>query len=301
MANAKRKGLGKGLNALISGASLDASPSVPAISPEAGPATALADGSRLVELDPSAIEPNPRQPRRVFEETALQELADSIRRDGVQEPVLVRKVGEKYELVSGERRVRASVMADMKVIPAVVREVSDRDMLRLGLIENIQREDLNPVETAQAYEELIREFKWTQEQLAAEVGKKRVTVTNTLRLLNLPEVVQEQIADGSLTMGHAKALLTLESPGAQIAGARKIIAGGLSVRQAEKMAAERKTPPKKKAEKDPNIRQLEDSLRQRLGAKVSLKTQNNGRGRIEIEYFNLDELERILDVLRVSR
>jgi len=215
--------------------------------------------------------------------------------------VVVRKVGEKYELVSGERRVRASVMADMKTIPAVVREVSDRDMLRLGLIENIQREDLNPVETAQAYQELIEEFSWTQEQLAGEVGKKRVTVTNTLRLLNLPEVVQEMVADGSLTMGHAKALLTLESAAAQLAGARKIISQGLSVRQAEKLAAEAGKPPRKPAEKDPNIRQLEDSLRQSLGTKVSLKAQAGGRGRIEIEYFNLDELDRLLDRLDINR
>lgn len=301
MANAKRKGLGKGLNALIGGASLDAPKAERETPVQGGPAAALADGSQLIELDPSAIEPNPKQPRRVFEEEALQELADSIRRDGVQEPVLVRKVGEKYELVSGERRVRASVMADLKVIPAVVREVSDRDMLRLGLIENIQRENLNPVETAQAYEELIQEFSWTQEQLAEEVGKKRVTVTNTLRLLNLPEVIQEQIADGSLTMGHAKALLTLETQAAQIAAARKIIAQGLNVRQAEKLAADAKPRPRKPVEKDPNIRQLEDSLRQSLGTKVSLRTQSNGRGRIEIEYFNLDELERLLDRLRVSR
>lgn len=307
MADPKRKGLGKGLGALIGGGAPLNRPA-PAPTPAAAPVPAapaepatLSDGAILIELDPSEIRSNPKQPRHVFREEALQELAESIRRDGVQEPVLVRKAGDHYELISGERRVRASIMADKKVIPAVVRDVSDRDMLKLGLIENIQREDLNAMETAQGYQDLMDEFGWTQEQVSQEVGKKRATVANMLRLLNLPEPVQAMVADGSLSMGHARAILGIESVAGQINAARKIVLEGLSVRQAEKLATEQKKPgeaPAPKPAKDPNIAQLEDDLRRRLGTKVHLKTQEGGKGRIEIEYFSLDELERLLEMLR---
>lgn len=302
MADAKRKGLGKGLGALIGGGS---SLNRPAPAPSAAPTPAepvgLTDGAVLIELDPSDIRPNPKQPRHTFNEESLQELADSIRRDGVQEPVLVRKSGDHYELISGERRVRASILADKKLIPAVCREVSDRDMLKLGIIENIQREDLNAMETAQGYQDLMDEFGWTQEEVSREVGKKRATVANMLRLLNLPETVQAMVADGSLSMGHARALLSIESVSGQINAARKIVTEGLSVRQAEKLATEQKgsaKPPAPKPPKDPNVAQLEDDLRRRLGTKVHLKTQDGGKGRIEIEYFSLDELDRLLGMLR---
>jgi ParB family chromosome partitioning protein len=301
VADAKRKGLGKGLGALIGGGSSINRPS-PAAAPTA-PAEpiGLSDGAVLIELDPSDIRPNPKQPRHTFNEDALQELAESIRRDGVQEPVLVRKAGDHYELISGERRVRASILADKKLIPAVCREVSDRDMLKLGIIENIQREDLNAMETAQGYQDLMDEFGWTQEQVSQEVGKKRATVANMLRLLNLPETVQTMVADGSLSMGHARALLSIESVSGQLNAARKIVSDGLSVRQAEKLATEQKgssTGPAPKPPKDPNVAQLEDDLRRRLGTKVHLKTQDGGKGRIEIEYFSLDELDRLLGMLR---
>ncbi len=303
MAKTKKKGLGKGLSALI-GDNASALPPASALngapSLTAGPESAeMSDGSRLIVLNPTEILPNPRQPRRDFDEVALEELAASIRRDGVQEPVIVRRTAAGYELVSGERRVRACILADLPRIPAICRDVSDRDMLKLGLIENIQREDLNPIELANAYQALIEEFKWTQEELAAEVGKNRATVTNTLRLLQLPELLQQQVADGSLSMGHAKALLSISSPAAQLAAARKIVKHGLSVRQAEKLAAETAPKPKKTAPKDPNIAAIEDDLRRSLGAKVHIKSQQGGKGRIEIEYFNLDELDRLLDLLRV--
>lgn len=303
MAKTKKKGLGKGLGALI-GDNAAVLPPASALNGApvltAGPESAeMADGSRLIFLNPTEILPNPRQPRRDFDEVALEELAASIRRDGVQEPVIVRRTAAGYELVSGERRVRACILADLPRIPAVCRDVSDRDMLKLGLIENIQREDLNPIELANAYQALIEEFKWTQEELAAEVGKNRVTVTNTLRLLQLPELLQQQVADGSLSMGHAKALLSISSPAAQLAAARKIVRHGLSVRQVEKLAAETAPKPKKTAPKDPNIAAIEDDLRRSLGAKVHIKAQQGGKGRIEIEYFNLDELDRLLDLLRV--
>lgn len=301
MASDKKKGLGRGLGALIgpnSKAFDEPAPAAPAAAAAAVP-DALPDGSRLLLLDPTEIQPNPKQPRRVFREEALEELSASIRRDGVQEPIIVRQKGDGYELVSGERRVRASIMADLTAVPAVCRDISDSEMLKLGLIENIQREDLNAIESALAYQQLIDEFNWTQEQLATEVGKKRATVANTLRLLNLPEVVQEQVADGSITMGHARALLALPTASAQAAAARRIVKEGLSVRQAEKLAEAgsgkaRKDPPKQ----DPNIAALEDSLRRSLGTKVALKSTAPDRGRIEIEYYSQDELERLLNLLR---
>ena len=290
---AKKKGLGKGLDALI-GAAVSG--------PSGGQAESAAGGQRILHLDPRGIEPNPKQPRKAFCEDALQELAESIKRDGVQEPVIVRKAGEGYELVTGERRVRASIMADCATVPAICREVSDEDMLRLGLIENIHREDLNAIELARGYEALIEELNWTQEQLAGEIGKKRATVTNTLRLLNLPGDIQRHVVDGQLTMGHARALLALASPEAQYAAARKIVEQGLSVRQAEKLVSP-KAPKAKRAPKpkDPNVVEIEDELRRRLGAKVAIRGTPSHRGRIEIEYFNLDDLERILAVLRGSR
>lgn len=297
MANPKKKGLGKGLGALIGGA-----PAATAIAPppaDVAPAPQLSDGSQLIELDPATIQPNPKQPRRHFDEEALQELAESIKRDGIQEPVIVRRVSDGYELVSGERRVRASVMADLERIPAVVRDISDAEMLKLGLIENIQREDLNAIELAEAYRDLMAEFGWTQEQVAVEVGKKRATVANTLRLLQLPPALQEHVAKGRLSMGHARALLAMNDPARQSALARKTIELGLSVRQVEQLASgQTKPPPKAAAAPDANIRQIEDELRKRLGTKVHLKIGKQGRGRIEIEYYSLDELDRLLALLR---
>ncbi len=295
MVDIKKKGLGRGLGALIS------------VNPETEPAraashSAIPEEARILDLDPRAITPNPKQPRKAFQEEALQELAESIKREGVQEPVIVRKKDGVYELVSGERRVRASIMAGLKAVPAICRDVSDTDMLKLGLIENIQREDLNPIELAQAYQALLEEFHVTQEQLADEVGKKRVTVTNTLRLLHLPEDIQGYVVDGTLSMGHARALLALSSAEAQRRAARKIIAEGLSVRQTEKLAAPAEPKPKKTpASKDPNIAQVEEDLRRALGTKVTVHNKKNNRGKIEIEYYNLDDFERILGVVRGAR
>jgi len=290
VAKPRKKGLGRGLDALLTPSALAPPPSDAA---ETVPLEA-----RVLDLDPRTIQPNPKQPRRSFPEESLQELAESIRRDGLQEPVLVRRVADGYELVSGERRVRASIMADCATVQAICRDVSDADMLKLGLIENIHREDLNPIELAEAYQALIDEFSCTQEQVAVEVGKNRVTVTNTLRLLNLPAEVRQCVADGALTTGHAKALLALDSPKRQADAARKIIAQGLSVRQAEKLAAPKAPKHKPAEEQDPHLAQLEDELRGHLGTRVRLRATKPDRGRIEIEYFGLDELERILGILR---
>ncbi len=295
MASAKKGGLGRGLGALIPG--LGEGKNETKLVTESAH-----DENRVLHLDPSNIEPNPMQPRIVFNEEALQELAESIRRDGVQEPVIVRKKNNVYELVSGERRVRASKMAGMKTVPAICYDVSDSDMLKLGLIENIQREDLNAIELAGAYKRLCEEFGWSQEELADQVGKKRATVANILRLLKLPQEVQESVVDGSITMGHARALLSLESASEQTKACKKVISGGLSVRQTEAYASKPKKKAQKQAKpKDPNIESLEDDLRRKLGARVNLRQNGPKRGKIEIEYSSLDELDRIIGVIKGAR
>ncbi len=305
MANAGKKALGRGLGALINRSNTD-NGNMPSgdmlqrglTQPEMP--TALSDGSVLLELDPRLLEQNPGQPRQVFNEESLEELAASIKQDGIQEPVLVRRVNDRYEIISGERRVRASIMVDLERIPVICREVSDRDMLKLGLIENIQREDLNAIETARAYRLLMDEFAWTQEDLADQVGKKRATVANSLRLLNLPNLVQDYVADGSLSMGHARALLGIDKVETQLAIARKIRESELSVRQTEKLIAELKKPAsssKPAASRDPNILAIEDRLRRTLGTKVALRAQPQGGGKIEIQYFDNNELERLLNLL----
>ncbi len=298
----KKKGLGRGLGALIGGGSHEA-----AEEPAPAPVVTVApvqvpDGDRILHLDPHDVKPNPKQPRSTFREEGLEELAESIRRDGVQEPIIVRRTDGGFELVSGERRVRASIMAGAETVPAVCRDISDRDMLKLGLIENIQREDLNPIELAVAYQALIEEFGWTQEQLSTEVGKKRVTVTNTLRLLNLPADIQRYVMEDVLSMGHARALLSIPSPEEQRKAAKKIIEGGLSVREAEKLAAPKPpAKPKPTVVTDPNIAELEGELRHMLGTKVHLRSTKKNTGKIEIEYYSLDELDRILTRLRSGR
>jgi len=296
VANRRKRGLGRGLGALISTIN-----EVDAASASLAEG-ARGDGSTILQLDPKELKPNPKQPRMSFGEETLEELAESIKQDGVQEPVIVRKGDDGYELVSGERRVRACVIAGLETVPAICREVSDDDMLRLGLIENIHREDLNAIELANAYQMLLDEFGCTQEELAAAVGKKRATVTNTLRLLHLPGDVQQRVVDGSISMGHARALLALDTPEAQSAACMKIISQGLSVRQAEKLAASPKPrKSKKKTDKDADVALLEDDLRRQLGTKVTVRQTGKHKGKIEIEYYSLDDLERILDRLRSSR
>lgn len=290
---ARKKGLGKGLGALISSAEDETARHKSAAADQ----DSAGHSDRLVWLDPTTIQSNPKQPRSVFSEDALQELAESIRRDGVQEPVIVRKQGNHYELVSGERRVRASIMADLDMVPAICRDVSDADMLKLGLIENIQREDLNPIECANAYKQLMDEFGWTQENLADQVGKGRATVANTLRLLHLPEDVKRALGEGAITMGHARALLGFPSPRKQQAACRKVIKQGLSVRQTEKLVSGEQTQKKPKA-KDPHLTTVEDELRQKLGTRINVHTRSNKSGTIEIHYYDLDDFERLLDLLR---
>lgn len=298
MSKFKKGGLGRGLGALIPGPEDDGAPIA---APGDVSAPPVEPGDRVLELDPRIIKPNPKQPRAHFNEEALQELADSIARDGVVEPVIVRRVNGEYQLVSGERRVRACVLAGVASVPAIVRDVADADMLKFGLIENIQREDLNAIELAHGYEILMREFGWTQEQCAEEVGKKRVTITNTLRLLNLPAEVQQAVVDGAITMGHARALLALPNAKEQTAACKAIVEKGLSVRQVERLTSPA-TPKRAKhaAQKDPNIAAIEDDLRRALGTRVSVSTagKDMSKGKIVIDYYSLDDLDRILERLR---
>lgn len=301
MSKFKKGGLGRGLGALIPGRN-DAEPAeeVAAITPPSAPVA----GDRVLHLDPHAIKPNPKQPRATFDEESLRELAESIARDGVMEPVIVRVVNGEYQLVSGERRVRASMLAGVETVPCIVRDVADGEMLKFGLIENIQREDLNAIELARAYETLMREFGWTQEQCAQEVGKNRVTVTNTLRLLNLPEDVQQAVISGAISMGHARALLGFQSAKAQSAACKAIIEQGLSVRQVERMVSgPAPKKPRGAPTKNPNITVIEDELRRSLGTRVSVSPigKDLSKGKIVIDYYSLDDFDRILDILRGNR
>ncbi len=295
--SAQKKKLGKGLGALIGGS--EAMTQMDPVPVKETPSV-LPDGTELVLVNPRTVYNNPKQPRREFVEEHLQELAQSIRNEGVLEPVVVRKrENGEYELVSGERRVRASILAELEAIPAVCRTVSDQDMLRLGIIENVQREDLNPIELALAYGQLLEEMQCTQEELSQVVGKRRATITNTMRLLQLPSDIQEHVIQQTITMGHARALLSLSTPEEQRVACRKIIEGGLSVREAEKVAKPAKAKSNGNAAvEDPHITAIEDQLRKRFGTRVNLKCDAQQRGKIEIDFYNLDDLDRILDLLR---
>ena len=275
--------LGKGLSALI-------------------PSKGTSSPREILELGVKTIIPNEYQPRMVFNDSALNDLVSSVREKGVIQPVIVRKTaGNIYQLIAGERRWRAAQTVGLKTIPAIVKDVAPAESLELALIENIQREDLNPLETAEAFHRLIKDFDLTHDDLSKKVGKDRATVTNYLRILKLPLEIKKSIASGSLSIGHAKALLQVENQRLQKEIATRILRKGLSVRETEslcKKAASGK-PSRSKAGnvKDPQIASLEEKLIHSLGTKVRLIHKSNKRGRIEIDYYSLEELDRLLDVL----
>lgn len=255
-------------------------------------------GENILQIEVNRILPGKQQPRKVFNETSLKELTASIMEKGVLQPILVSRTGDgSFNLIAGERRWRASVQAGLKKIPAIVKNVDSRDSLEMALIENIQREQLNPIETAEGFNRLMQEFSLTQEELADKVGKERATVANYLRLLKLPVEIKDMIYTGKLSMGHARALLAFEGRISQIEAARKIIRNGLSVREAELMAKKSIKPAKIRAEKDPQITSLEERLIRALGTKVHIVQNNKKKGKIEIEYYSLEELNRLLDML----
>ena len=277
----QKQALGKGLGALI--------PDLSALDSKERKAL----GIHEIELD--KIIPNEYQPRKHFDDEKLKELAASIKEQGIIQPVIVHRSGSGYQLIAGERRWRASRLAGLKTIPALVKEATKRELIEMSLIENIQREDLNPIEAAEAYKRLQDEFKLTQEDLARRVGKERSTVTNFLRILGLPKEVKLELATGALSMGHAKALLSLERVRDQLQAATTIIKKGLSVREAEAFAAKMKNPAKeKKARPNLELKAVEEKLRKSLGTKVSITAKAKG-GHIVIEYYSADELDRILE------
>jgi ParB family chromosome partitioning protein len=276
----QKKGLGKGLGALIPAAEIPAEPF-----------------NQFVDIE--KISPNPLQPRRSFDETKIDELAASIQDQGVIQPLLVRRTVGGYELIAGERRLRAAVKAGLSKVPVVVREASDHDSLQLALIENVQREDLNAIEEAQAYRGLQEEFHLGQEEIAQKVGKSRPAVANSMRLLQLPEEVQREVVAGRLSAGHARALLSLERAAVIAAAAREVIAKGMSARDVEKLVRRLKGVRRLKrsaALLDPDLRSFTEKLQRCLGTKVRLIHRGN-RGKIEIEYYSLTDLERISHVI----
>jgi ParB family chromosome partitioning protein len=267
--------LGKGLNALI---------------PERG--------EEVLFLDVDRIMPGKQQPRKVFHEESLKELSSSIKEKGVLQPIIVSRTGDgSFNLIAGERRWRAAALAGLKKIPALIKNVASKDSLEIALIENIQREDLNPIEMAEAFSRLISDFSLTQDELSDKVGKDRATIANYLRLLKLPDEIRTLLYNGSLSMGHARALLGIDGRGRQVEAARKIIKEGMSVREAEKLAksqAKAHTPQKVK---DAQIASLEERLIKHLGTKVRINHRGK-RGQIEIEYYSLEELDRLLEILQ---
>ena len=248
------------------------------------------------------IEPNNEQPRKNFDEESLQELADSIKQYGILQPLIVQKKGNHYEIIAGERRWRAAKLAGITDVPVLIREYDKQQTMEIALIENVQRADLNPIEEAQAFQQLIQEFHLTQEEIANRVSKNRATITNSMRLLKLDSRVQDMLAEGKISSGHARALLGLEDRERQYQVAVKIIEEKLSVRDVEKLVKMMNRPPKeKKPEKGPDIdliyRQVEDKLKSIMGTKVVINQKDKNKGRIEIEYYSQEELERLIELM----
>lgn len=299
----QRRGLGKGLGALIpTGPIMDRPGGITsAASAAGGSGPAPVPGAYFQEIPVTAIEPNPRQPRTVFDETALEELAISIREVGLLQPIVVRPAGrDRYELIMGERRWRAAQIAGLTDIPAIVRSTEDDEMLRDALIENLQREQLNPLEEAAAYQQLLDDFGATHEQLAQRIGRSRPHISNTLRLLNLPPEVQTRVAAGLLSAGHARALLSLDDPAAQEQLAKRIVAEGLSVRSVEEIVAlgdvKAARAPRQKASKKSTAPVLVD-LAERLSDHFETKVKvdlGQRKGRIVVEFASMEDLERII-------
>jgi ParB family chromosome partitioning protein len=285
MADKRRPALGRGMAALLSNAAPPPSSS------------GSLHGRGLLMLPVEAVERNPKQPRKRFEEKALEELAASIREHGIIEPVLVRRDGGKYRILAGERRWRAAQRAGLKEVPAVVREASDREAFELALVENLQRQDLNAIEEAEAFEVLIDSYKLTQDAVAERVGKDRSTVANALRLLKLPEDVRDLVKDGKLDMGHARALLGLDGEDAIRKAAARVLREGLSVRATEalvRLLTRKDRPAAQAPTETPAVRALASRLQRRLGARCRVLPKSAVAGKLEVEYTSLAELDGIL-------
>src|SRR5579862_3883944 len=291
----QRKVLGKGLSALLASKSTT-HPPVAEMSPEL-------QGPRVASVPISQIAPNPLQPRISFDATRLQELANSIETNGIIQPILVRRHAGQYELIAGERRLRAAKLAGLAEVPAIVQDFADNRILEVALIENIQREDLNPIETAQALDRLSREMNLSHEEIANRTGKDRTTITNMIRLLRLPGSVQLLVAERRLSMGHARAILGLDSPELQTQLAEKAAAQGFSVRQVERLVKKVNEPrdPSEKPLQDPNTRAAAAELESTLGTRVRIVEKTDQRGRIEIEYYSQEDLQRVYELILPSK
>jgi ParB family chromosome partitioning protein len=293
MANAdSRKVLGRGLSSLL--------PTNRPAPPQPAPAPSSTSSAPL-RIPVGDIEPNPLQPRTIFQADRLQELAQSIREHGIIQPLIVRSAGSRYQLVAGERRWRASKLAGLTEVPVIVQDYADDRLMEVTLIENIQREDLNPIEVSQAFDRLAREHQLSHEQIAQRTGKDRTTVTNMLRLLRLPSDIQVLLAEHRLSMGHARAILSLPTPEQQLQLAQRTAAEGLSVRQVEhlvqKATEPREAKPVKPVEPDPNVKAAIQELERVLGTRVHIVERSAQRGHIEIEYYSQDDLQRIYETV----
>lgn len=295
----KRNGLGKGLDSLIPDKKVNPASSEQTVDKNKKEETENKAGEVMVKIN--QVEPNREQPRKDFDEDALMELADSIKQFGILQPLLVQKKKDYYEIIAGERRWRAAKLAGVKEVPIIVKNYTDQEIVEISLIENIQRENLNPIEEAMAFKRLLEEFNLKQDEVAERVSKSRTAVTNSMRLLKLGERVQQMIVDDMISTGHARALLAIDDEEQQYILANKIFDEKLSVRETEKLVKALKNP--KKENKKPKIEHtfvydnLEEQMKNIIGTKVSVNPKANGKGKIEIEYYSEEELERIYDLI----
>ena len=298
MAGKTARGLGKGLDSLIPDTVGEAKAKKDAAESKTPGDTAAQE--TLVKI--TAVEPNRKQPRKNFDEDSLQELADSIRQVGVIQPILVQDRKDHYEIIAGERRWRAAKLAGLKEVPVIIRDYTEQEIMEISLIENIQREDLNPIEEAQAYKRLLEEFNLKQDEVAERVSKSRTAVTNSMRLLKLGEKVQQMVIDEMISTGHARALLAVEDQEEQYELAQKIFDEKLSVREVEKLVKNLHKPEKVQKKQENQTMQviyqdIEDKLKQRLSTKVTVTSKGEGSGKIEIEFYNHEDLDRLLDII----
>ena len=304
----KKSGLGRGLDALFQEKTVQSKPKTVktvkeekkvAVDTKKSSQQETSNGERMMKI--SMIEPNREQPRKKFDEDALQELSESIKQYGILQPLLVSDKKDYYEIVAGERRWRAAKMAGLKEVPVVVKEFSTQEIVEISLIENIQREDLNPVEEAMAYKRLIDEFHLKQDEIAERVSKSRTAVTNSMRLLKLDSRVQQMMVDEMISAGHARAILAISDPEQQYNAAMKVFDEKLSVRETEKLVKSILTPTKKKPvasnpTEDANYESLEEKMKGITGTRVFIHRKKNNKGKIEIEYYSRDDLDRIIDL-----
>ncbi len=302
MATKAGRGLGKGLDSLIPNMVGETKPKTDAAKKtvETAPEEAKKPES-VVKI--TKVEPNRKQPRKNFDEDALQELADSIRQFGLLQPILVQDRGDHYEIIAGERRWRAAKLAGLKEVPVIIRDYTEQEIAEISLIENIQREDLNPIEEAQAYKRLLTEFHMKQDEVAERVSKSRTAITNSVRLLKLCDAVQEMVIDDKISTGHARALLAIEDKDEQYTIAQKVFDEKMSVREVEKLVKNLNKPGKpKKPDTNTTLtaiyQDLEEKMKQKLSTKVSIKPKGDGSGKIEIEFYNHEDLDRIFDSIR---